>query len=121
MSARWKPFRVLQTQIRSYATRPKPPVFKIGDQVYERDSWSNATPTILDKLPRQLHLDPSHPIGILRTLIEAHFVRQLARGLVRQELTPFGQDNFEHLNSLSPIVTVAQNFDDLGKLRRRVD
>lgn len=26
------------------------------------------------------------------------------------------QDNFEHLNSLSPIVTVAQNFDDLGKV-----
>ncbi|KAL8280870.1 hypothetical protein RQP46_006874 [Phenoliferia psychrophenolica] len=97
MSARWKqPIRLLTTQVRSYATKPAPPPFKIGDQVYERDSWSNATPTILDKLPRQLHLDPSHPIGILRTLIEAHF------------------DNYEHLNSLSPIVTVAQNFDDLG-------
>lgn len=87
MSARWKPLRLLQTQVRTYVTKPAPPPFKIGDKVYERDSWSNATPTILDKLPRQLHLDPSHPIGILRTLIEAHFVRGCECGTEQRELT----------------------------------
>lgn len=95
MSLRFRAFRVL-TQVRTYSTKPTPLPFIINGTTYPRDNWSNATPTILEKLPRQLHLDPSHPIGILRTLIEAHF------------------DNFEHLNSLSPIVTVAQNFDDLG-------
>lgn len=63
---------------------------------YPRDDYSNVTPTILSKLPRRLHLQPSHPIGILRREIEDHF------------------SSFHHLNSLSPIVTVEQNFDDLG-------
>lgn len=63
---------------------------------YTRDQYSNTTPTILSKVDRNLHLSPSHPIGILRNLIESHF------------------SSFEHLNSLSPIVTVRQNFDDLG-------
>ncbi|GAA5948520.1 hypothetical protein JCM3765_004909 [Sporobolomyces pararoseus] len=63
---------------------------------YARDDHTNVTPTILSKLNRNLHLDPNHPLGILRTLIESHF------------------STFNHLNSLSPIVTVEQNFDDLG-------
>ncbi|KAI5475549.1 hypothetical protein MNV49_001182 [Pseudohyphozyma bogoriensis] len=83
----------------SYSTSaggaPKPPI-SVGGTTYARDEWSNATPTILDKIPRALHQNPSHPIGILRTLIESHF------------------SSFTHLNSLSPIVTVSQNFDDLG-------
>lgn len=69
---------------------------QIQDTVYPRDAWTNATPTILAKVDRNLHLSPSHPIGILRALIESHFT------------------TFEHLNSLSPIVTVQQNFDELG-------
>ena len=82
---------------RGYAARPKPTEPLVIDGTsYPRDAFTNATPTILDKLPRRLHLQPSHPIGILRSLIESHF------------------STFEHLNSLSPIVTVAQNFDDLG-------
>ncbi|GAA6044208.1 hypothetical protein JCM8097_004673 [Rhodosporidiobolus ruineniae] len=89
--------------------RPQPPSFRlystrtrsqeplvVNGTSYPRDHYSNATPTILSKLPRQLHLQPSHPIGILRTLIEDHFA------------------TFHHQNSLSPIVTVKQNFDDLG-------
>lgn len=64
--------------------------------LYPRDDYTNATPTILSKVSRQLHLQPSHPIGILRSLIEAHF------------------STFEAINTLSPIVTVHQNFDELG-------
>lgn len=72
------------------------PPHVVDGTTYQRDAWTNATPTILSKLPRQLHLLPSHPIGILRSLIESHF------------------SSFTHLNALSPIVTVQQNFDDLG-------
>ena len=58
--------------------------------------YTNVTPTILSKISRQIHLQPSHPIGILRALIESHFAA------------------FEAINALSPIVTVERNFDDLG-------
>lgn len=63
---------------------------------YSRDEWTNTPAGILAKVDANLHLRPHHPIGILRSLVEKHFAR------------------YEHLNSLSPIVTVQQNFDDLG-------
>ncbi|GAA5929260.1 phenylalanine--tRNA ligase [Sporobolomyces koalae] len=82
---------------RSYSTRhAKTGPLIVNDASYPRDDYSNVTPTILSKLNRNLHLDPNHPLGILRTRIEQHF------------------SDFHHLNSLSPIVTVQQNFDDLG-------
>ncbi|KAM0748871.1 phenylalanyl-tRNA synthetase [Meredithblackwellia eburnea MCA 4105] len=81
---------------RCYYSTKQQSHYNINGTLYPKDNWSNATPTILEKLQRKLHLDPKHPIGILRTLIESHF------------------NTFQHLNSLSPIVTVKQNFDDLG-------
>jgi len=82
---------------RHYSTRhSKTGPLIVNETSYPRDDHSNVTPTILSKLNRNLHLDPNHPLGILRTLIESHF------------------SSFTHLNSLSPIVTVQQNFDDLG-------
>ncbi|KAG8685632.1 hypothetical protein FRC09_014621, partial [Ceratobasidium sp. 395] len=68
----------------------------IEGKTYPRDDWSNVTPAILSKVPRQLHLQNGHPISTLRSLIESHF------------------SEFAHLNSISPIVTTKQNFDDLG-------
>ncbi|KAG8718508.1 hypothetical protein FRC08_005107, partial [Ceratobasidium sp. 394] len=70
--------------------------YVIQGKTYPRDEWSNVTPAILSKVPRQLHLQNGHPISTLRALIESHF------------------SEFAHLNSLSPIVTTKQNFDDLG-------
>jgi phenylalanyl-tRNA synthetase alpha chain len=63
---------------------------------YPADSWTNVTPTILSKIPLRLHLQPNHPLGIIRSLIEAQF------------------PSFAYLNSLSPIVSTHQNFDELG-------
>jgi phenylalanyl-tRNA synthetase alpha chain len=60
------------------------------------DHQTNVTPSILSKLSRNLHLQPHHPLFILRTQIEQHF------------------PHFSYFNTLSPIVTVQQNFDDLG-------
>lgn len=98
---RLRPWAHLHTALvtRSYSVPPSHPVLPplvINSTSYPRDSWTNVTPTILCKLPRALHLLPSHPIGILRALIESHFA------------------SYAHLNSLSPIVTAQQNFDDLG-------
>lgn len=69
---------------------------QVQGQQYTRDQWTNVTPTILNKVSRNLHLQPNHPLSILRERIEAHF------------------STFKHLNALSPIVTTQQNFEDLG-------
>lgn len=63
---------------------------------YPRDATTNITSSIIDKLERRLHLQPSHPLGILRTLIESHW------------------PTFTHLSDFSPVVTPARNFDDLS-------
>ncbi|CAG8530530.1 1802_t:CDS:2, partial [Acaulospora morrowiae] len=68
----------------------------VGGNLYSRDELTNVTPNILSKTTRRLHLQPLHPISILRAYIESHF------------------DGFHYFNSFSPIVTTAQNFDDLG-------
>ncbi|KAG9299507.1 hypothetical protein G9A89_020678 [Geosiphon pyriformis] len=68
----------------------------IEGRSYPVDELTNVTPSILLKTTRRLHLHVSHPISILRNLIEQHY------------------PNFQHLNTLSPIVSTAQNFDDLG-------
>ena len=43
-----------------------------------------------------LHLQPNHPLGILRALIESHW------------------PNFTHISNSSPVVTPAMNFDSLS-------
>ena len=65
-------------------------------QRYPRDSTTNITSAIIDKLERRLHQQPSHPLGILRTLIESHWPA------------------FTHLSDFHPVVTPAKNFDDLS-------
>lgn len=69
---------------------------KILGQAYPRDATTNITSAIIDKLERRLHLNESHPIGILRSLIERHY------------------PSFTHLSDVSPVVTPAKNFDDLS-------
>ncbi|KAK7693716.1 hypothetical protein QCA50_003288 [Cerrena zonata] len=63
---------------------------------YPRDSHTNITSAIIHKLNKRLHLQPSHPLGILRTLIESHFPK------------------FSAFSDMSPVVTPARNFDDLS-------
>ena len=67
----------------------------LGHQ-YLTDEVTNVTPAILSKIPLRLHIQPSHPLSILRSLIEAHF------------------PNFTHLSSFSPLVTPYKNFDELS-------
>ncbi|RKO91299.1 hypothetical protein BDK51DRAFT_21218, partial [Blyttiomyces helicus] len=59
------------------------------------DETTNLTPTIIAKTTRRLHLDPSHPLGILKRRIESHF------------------SSFLIADSLDPVVSTTQNFDDL--------
>ncbi|KAL1919820.1 uncharacterized protein VTP21DRAFT_1751 [Calcarisporiella thermophila] len=68
----------------------------VNSNTYPTDSYTNITPSILAKTTRRLHLNPRHPVSIVRSLIESHF----------GHFTPF--------NNFSPVVTTRQNFDDLG-------
>ncbi|KAJ3050705.1 hypothetical protein HK097_008311 [Rhizophlyctis rosea] len=71
------------------------PTLEILGQSYPTDTHTNTTPTILSKLSRNLHLQPSHPLNTLKRRIESHF------------------STFTHLDNLNPVVTTTQNFDDL--------
>lgn len=77
---------------------PTNPCIKINGSLYPTDDWTNVPPAILASLPRRLHLQPSHPVSLIRQLIESCFQ----------------SSKFVHYNNLSPVVTVAQNFDSLG-------
>ncbi|EER29116.1 hypothetical protein D8B26_000389 [Coccidioides posadasii str. Silveira] len=70
----------------------------VADKTYARDEWTNTSQTILSHVGRRLYLDENHPLSITRKLIESQFTGP-----------EFG--NYVEKN---PIVSVAQNFDDLG-------
>ncbi|CCM04583.1 uncharacterized protein FIBRA_06764 [Fibroporia radiculosa] len=74
----------------------KPPTIPLLGQKYPTDSSTNITSAITDKLARNLYLEPAHPLGILRSVVERHF------------------SDFTALSGWSPLVTPSKNFDDLG-------
>ncbi|KAH3677019.1 hypothetical protein WICMUC_001925 [Wickerhamomyces mucosus] len=75
-----------------------PAVLTINGKDYKTDSWTNITPTIQGLTERSLHLSESHPIGILRSLIEERF-----NGL-----------GYTFYNDFKPVVSTYENFDSLG-------
>ncbi|KAH9952135.1 phenylalanyl-tRNA synthetase [Amylocystis lapponica] len=81
---------------RCLATTSSSPSISILGQDHPADSVSNVPAAIASKVGRNLHLQPAHPIGILRSLIESHY------------------PSFTALSDFSPLVTPAKNFDELG-------
>jgi phenylalanyl-tRNA synthetase alpha chain len=67
-------------------------------QTFRTDEYTNVSIPIKRTITRKLHLQPSHPIGILRNIIEARFP----------------EDKYSRYNDLPPVVTIEQNFDSLG-------
>ncbi|KAF9112997.1 hypothetical protein BGX27_002393 [Mortierella sp. AM989] len=67
----------------------------VGGKTYKSDDFTNATSSVLEKTTRQLHLIPSHPIAIIKNLIDSSF------------------PDYKHYQSFSPVVTTKENFDDL--------
>ncbi|KIY50853.1 phenylalanyl-tRNA synthetase [Fistulina hepatica ATCC 64428] len=82
--------RGLATQTVKLAT------IEVGGVHYPRDDLTNTPPSIIAKIPLRLHTRQDHPLSTLRGLIEAHY------------------PDFKHLSSLSPLVSPAKNFDELG-------
>ncbi|KAF9818617.1 hypothetical protein IEO21_02597 [Rhodonia placenta] len=83
-------------RLRRCLSTPSPTEISLLGKTYPTDTTTNVTSAIAQKLSRNLYLQPAHPLGILRTLIESHFPA------------------FTALSGWSPLVTPAKNFDDLG-------
>lgn len=66
---------------------------------------NNIPANVLDKIGRNLHLQPSHPLGIIKTLIESYF-STYASG--KQ-----GHPSFKTFDNLAPLVDTKSCFDDL--------
>lgn len=74
---------------------------KINGKEYESNpEYTNVSSTILNLCDRSLHLKPSHPVGILRQLIE-------------DKLNSTDHAYTTYAN-FKPVVTVEENFDSLG-------
>ncbi|KAI0436683.1 phenylalanyl-tRNA synthetase mitochondrial precursor [Xylaria telfairii] len=71
---------------------------EVDGQKYRTDSWFNAPPNVIDKVPRRLHLRKDHPLYITRQIIES----------------VFPQPTYKYHNNINPVVTTHQNFDSLG-------
>jgi phenylalanyl-tRNA synthetase alpha chain len=65
----------------------------------------NITPNISSRVGRNLHLQPHHPLNLIKTKIENYFQRNFQ--------AENGQPLFKMHDSDSPRVTLQQNFDDL--------
>jgi phenylalanyl-tRNA synthetase alpha chain len=65
---------------------------------YHRDETTNVTKAIIDKLDRRLHLLPNHPVNILKIKIEKYLLQK---------------HPYKILDSMNPVVTTQQNFDEL--------
>ena len=70
----------------------------ISSRPHVLDATSNLLPNILSHLDRRLYMQPNHPICITRKLIES----------------VFAPPTYENHIASNPVVTAADNFDDLG-------
>ncbi|TIA91981.1 hypothetical protein E3P99_00798 [Wallemia hederae] len=78
--------------------RPCTPKISLSIRCYRdlpRDGFTNAPDSILALTERQLHQQPNHPLGILRSLIQNTL------------------SHYKHLSAPSPIVSTYKNFDEL--------
>ncbi|XP_018621220.1 phenylalanine--tRNA ligase, mitochondrial isoform X2 [Scleropages formosus] len=72
---------------------------------YPRDDFTNVTGGILSKVGRNIHSQPHHPLWVIKERIKAHFYETY----VGRRSNPL----FSVHDTLSPVVTVEQNFDSL--------
>ncbi|CAG0887485.1 unnamed protein product [Cyprideis torosa] len=77
----------------------------IHDIEYPVDNWTSVTPSILQKIDRNLHLQKDHPLFLMKELIIDHFHRFYTNSR--------GNALFTVTDRLSPVVSVEQNFDSL--------
>ncbi|KJE89049.1 phenylalanyl-tRNA synthetase [Capsaspora owczarzaki ATCC 30864] len=87
---------------------PSPDHITLLGTAYPRDRWTNVSPSIQAKLGRGLLTVPNHPLRIIKLRIE-QYLNETRPG-TDPLLAPRA---FAIVDSLSPVVTVQQNFDSL--------
>ncbi|XP_043263818.1 probable phenylalanine--tRNA ligase, mitochondrial [Colletes gigas] len=75
------------------------------DHKYPTDEWTNISTNVISKLGSNLHVTPFHPLSHVRQRIVNYFYMQFSNRI--------GNPIFSVYDNISPIVTVAQNFDSL--------
>ncbi|AET41273.1 phenylalanine--tRNA ligase Ecym_7454 [Eremothecium cymbalariae DBVPG len=85
---------------RSYAVKLAKTISVNGKTFETSESHTNVTPSIIALTSRSLHLNESHPVGILRSMIE-------------KKLNSI-DGAYKTYNEFEPVVTVEENFDSLG-------
>jgi len=78
--------------------------FATADDAIVDHPDNNVSPSIAERIGKNLHLQEDHPLNNIKHVIESHF-NELS------ETT--GQRPFQVFDNLSPIVTKSQNFDEL--------
>mmetsp|Transcript_13109 Transcript_13109/g.43185 ORF Transcript_13109/g.43185 Transcript_13109/m.43185 type:complete len:440 (-) Transcript_13109:548-1867(-) len=71
------------------------------EEVITSDPNNNISEHIYNKLGVNLHLNPDHPLGILKAAIEQYFNER------------FGEKTFTSFDSLYPLVSTKANFDEV--------
>ncbi|XP_060073826.1 phenylalanine--tRNA ligase, mitochondrial-like [Ylistrum balloti] len=77
----------------------------VQGKAYNRDSWTNVTPTILKKVGKNLHCQKYHPLNLIKLRINDFFYKNY--------FNKFRNPLFSVYDNLSPIVTLHQNYDSL--------
>lgn len=103
------PVRCLTSSSRSHlpanANAAEPSQLEINGVSYAVDNWTNVTPKILSYMGLRKHLQPNHPLSIIRQRIVNYFYKSYT--------TSRGNPLFSVYDKLNPVVTVQQNFDNL--------
>lgn len=96
----------------SLSTRPEsahrespPRTLRIGSKSYDTDAWTNVTPKINSYVGRNIYLQKHHPISIVRQQIVNYFYKTF--------VNTKGNPLFSVFDQQHPVVSVAQNFDNL--------
>ena len=89
----------------SGSTKGQPQMIDILGKPYATDEWTNVTPSIISKVGFNLHNRKYHPINLIRQRIVNYFYKRFENHV--------GNPMFAVFDSISPVVTVQQNFDSL--------
>ncbi len=100
-----QPSRACSTNVATVATPTRPQFLEIQGVNYSRDEMTNVTPTIANRVGRNLHHISNHPINIIKQRVVHHFQKTY--------VTRTGNAVYAHFDNVSPVVSTEQNFDSL--------
>jgi len=109
-----------QSSNSTWEVNQRPQDIIVHGNKYSCDEWTNITPKILSLSERKLHLNPKHPLGLIKQRVIDFMYSKYSN--VRGNPLFSGNPQFDSVyrgrglsvhQNLSPIVTIQQNFDSL--------